>query len=62
MNQVQHTERSLKAKVYVLSNNGNPLMPCSYAKSKRLVKKGAAKVVKRFPFTIQLNFECKEGT
>lgn len=58
-NQVQHTERSLKSKVYVLSKQGKPLMPCSYAKSKRMVKKGCAKVVKRFPFTIQLNFDCE---
>ena len=51
-NQVQHTGRSLKSLVYVLNKQGNPLMPCSYAKSKRMVKKGAARVVKRFPFTI----------
>jgi len=61
VNQVQQTERSLKAKVFVLNKQGNPVMPCSYAKSKRMVKKGAARVVKRFPFTIQLNFECERG-
>jgi len=59
VNQVRHTGRSLKATVYVLNLQGKPLMPCSYAKSKRLVKKGAAKVVTRFPFTIQLQFECE---
>jgi len=59
VNRVQQTERSLKSKVFVLSKQGNPLMPCTYAKSKRMVEKGAAKVVKRFPFTIQLNFECE---
>lgn len=59
VNQVQQTERSLQAKVFVLSKQGKPLMPCSYAKSKRMVKKGYAKVVKRFPFTIQLNFDCE---
>jgi len=58
-NQVQQTERPLKSKVFVLNYEGKPLMPCSYAKSKRMVKKGAAKVLKRFPFTIQLNFECE---
>ena len=58
-NQVQQTERPLKSKVFVLNLQGKPLMPCSYAKSKRMVKKGAAKVVKRFPFTIQLNFACE---
>jgi hypothetical protein len=61
VDQVQQTERSLKVKmfVYVISNNGIPLMPCSYAKSKRMVKKGVAKVVKLYPFTIQLKFECE---
>ena len=56
---VQQTERPLKSKVFVLNLQGKPLMPCSYAKSKRMVEKGAAKVVKRFPFTIQLNFACE---
>jgi hypothetical protein len=48
--------------VYVLNLQGKPLMPCSYAKSKRLVKKGAAKVISRSPFTIQLTFECENST
>lgn len=61
-NQVQQTERSLKSKVFVLNYEGKPLMPCSYAKSKRMVKKGVAKVIKRFPFTIQLCFKCENKT
>ena len=60
VNRVQQTERPLQSKVFVLSKQGKPLMPCSYAKSKRMVKKGCAKVVKRFPFTIQLNFDCED--
>jgi hypothetical protein len=48
--------------VFVLNLQGKPLMPCSYSKSKRMVKKGAAKVVRRFPFTIQLNFKCENKT
>jgi len=59
VDQAQHTERSLQPKVYVLNCRGKPLMPCSYAKSKRMVRKGAAKVIKRSPFTIQLNFDCE---
>jgi len=59
VDQAQHTERSLQPKVYVLNCRGKPLMPCSYAKSKRMVRKGAAKVIKRSPFTIQLNFDFK---
>jgi hypothetical protein len=57
--QAQHTGRSLKPLVYVLSKEGKPLMPCAHAKSKRMVKTGKATVVKKFPFTIQLNFECE---
>jgi len=55
----QHTESSLKALVYVISKEGNPLMPCTYAKAIRMLKKGAASVIKRIPFTIQLNFFCE---
>jgi len=40
--------------VYVLNLRGMPLMPCSQSKSRKLLKGGKAKVVKRFPFTIQL--------
>ena len=59
VNPAQQTGRSLKAFVFVLNIQGQPLMPCSYSKSKKMVKKGAAKVVKSFPLTIQLNFECE---
>lgn len=45
--------------VYVLSIEGNPLMPCTQCKAKHLLKDGKAVVIKRCPFTIQLNFECE---
>jgi hypothetical protein len=61
-NQVQQVGRSLQALVLVLSKGGKPLMPCSYAKSKRMVRTGKATVIKRFPFVIQLNFSCEERT
>jgi len=61
-NQVQQVGRSIQALVLVLSKEGKPLMPCSYAKSKRMVKSGKATVIKRFPFVIQLNFSCEEKT
>lgn len=51
-NQKQNT--SVSVKVYVLNMRGMPLMPCSPRKAKRLLKDGNAKVIKRFPFTIQL--------
>jgi hypothetical protein len=34
-------------------------MPCSCAKAKKLLKKREAKVIKRSPFTIQLNWICE---
>ncbi len=40
--------------VHVLSNNGDPLMPCSPGKAARLLNRRCAKVVSRTPFTIQL--------
>jgi len=40
--------------VYVINKKEEPLMPCSPAKARRLLKEGKAKVVKRTPFTIQL--------
>jgi hypothetical protein len=58
VNQPQQTE-GLKVKVFVLSKQGQPLMPCTPAKAKHLLKEKKAKVVKRSPFTIQLNFECE---
>ena len=40
--------------VYVLNMHGQPLMPCTPAKARHLLKGGKAKVVKRTPFTIRL--------
>ena len=40
--------------VYVLNQYGYPLMPCSPAKARHLLKAQKAKVIKRTPFTIQL--------
>lgn len=55
---LQHTG-VLKANVYVRSIDGKPLMPCTPAKARKLLKSGRAKVVKLYPFTIQLTFECE---
>ena len=54
----QHTG-GRKVVVYVISVSGKPLMPCKPAKARKLIKSGKAKVVKMFPFTIQLNFKCE---
>jgi len=42
--------------VYVLNHHGKPLMPCSPARARHLLKDGKAKVVRRDPFTIKLRF------
>ena len=49
--------------VYVISNNGQPLMPTTrYGKIRRLLKNKQAKVLKRCPFTVQLLYETKNST
>ena len=58
VNPLQHTV-GLKAVVYVLSIDGNCLMPCNLSKGRKLVKKKRAKIVTLYPFTVQLNFECE---
>ncbi len=49
--------------VYVLSQNGQPLMPTkNHAKVRVLLKQGKAKVVKKCPFTIQLLYSSTNYT
>ncbi|MEH7130452.1 RNA-guided endonuclease IscB [Neobacillus drentensis] len=40
--------------IYVLNHHGEPLMPCSPRKARKLLQQQRAKVVQRTPFTIQL--------
>ena len=47
--------------VYVLNFNGTPLMPCSEAKARHLLKDGKAIVAKRCPFTIKLLWQCESN-
>ena len=47
-------------RVYVLNMRGKPLMPCSPAKARHLLKAGKAKVARRTPFTIQLTMATGE--
>ena len=45
--------------VYVLNKDGLPLMPThKLGKVRHLLKDGKAKVIKRSPFTIKLNYNC----
>ena len=49
--------------VYVLSHDGQPLMPTMrYGKVRRMLQSGLAKVVTRCPFTIQLRYESTTHT
>lgn len=49
--------------VYVLNIDGLPLMPThKLGKVRHLIKDGRAKIIKRNPFTIQLNYECENYT
>lgn len=48
--------------VYVLSRNDKPLMPCTNAIARLLLKQGKAKVKRREPFTIKLTYETTEYT
>jgi 5-methylcytosine-specific restriction endonuclease McrA len=45
--------------VYVLNQDGHPLMPCTPSKARKLLRAGKASVVKRSPFTIQLSWLCE---
>lgn len=48
--------------VYVISQDGKPLMPCSNVIARLLLKQGKAKVKKREPFTIKLTYETTNYT
>ncbi|MBE3122027.1 MAG: HNH endonuclease [Thermoplasmata archaeon] len=61
VNQHQHTD-GLNVNVYVLHQDGTPLMPCTPAKARHLLKQKKAKVVSRKPFTIQLLWNSEKNT
>ncbi|HMB46634.1 MAG TPA: RNA-guided endonuclease IscB, partial [Candidatus Methanoperedens sp.] len=46
--------------VYVLNMRGQPLMPTTPGKAKKLLKEDKARVIKRTPFTIQLKYATGE--
>lgn len=49
--------------VYIISQDGQPLMPTDrYGKVRRLLKSDKAKVIKRCPFTIQLLYNSTDYT
>ncbi|MBE3582059.1 MAG: HNH endonuclease [Thermoanaerobacteraceae bacterium] len=46
--------------VFVLNDNGKPLMPTHAAKARKLLRAKKARIVSRNPFTIQLNYHATE--
>src|SRR5260370_35034264 len=45
--------------VYVQNQDSQPVMPCTPAKSRKLLRAGKARVAERCPFTIQLEGQCE---
>ena len=59
---IEHAKQNTSVSVvYVLNMRGKPLMPTSPGKARRLLKGEKARVVKRTPFTIQLNYATGEN-
>ena len=51
-------KKGVSCMVYVISKDGQPLMPTArHGKVRHLLERGKAKVIKRCPFTIQLLYE-----
>jgi len=48
-------------KVYVQNKDGEPLMPCTPAKAKHLLRDKKAGVIHLTPFTIRLNWDCENN-
>jgi 5-methylcytosine-specific restriction endonuclease McrA len=53
-------EKSGVTRVFVLSRDGRPLMPCHSARARELLAKGKAVIVRRYPFVIRLKRESDE--
>ena len=60
---VKRERQDLRVPVYtyVLNMRGKPLMPTTARKARILLKNGKAKVIRRMPFTIQLNYPTGEN-
>lgn len=50
----------MSSNVFVINQNGHPLMPCHPAKARKLLRDGKARVIGRCPFTIKLLWDCEE--
>jgi hypothetical protein len=59
---IEHAKQNLRVSVvYVLNMRGQPLMPTTPRKAKKLLKEGKAKVIRKTPFTIQLKYATGEN-
>src|SRR5260370_20725641 len=56
----QGKEQSGVTRVFVLSKDGSPLMPCHAARARELLTKGKAVVERRYPFVIRLKHNPNE--
>ena len=55
------SEQSGVTRVFVLSKDGRPLMPCHAARARELLSKGKVVVVRRYPFVIRLKHNPVEA-
>lgn len=56
-----NTSNAKQVKVFVLNMRGEPLMPCSPSKARKLLQADKAVVKKKDPFTIQLKIATGEN-
>ena len=54
-------KRGRNLRVFVLNMRNKPLMPTTVGKARRLLKQGKAKIIRRFPFIIQLTYVTGEN-
>jgi hypothetical protein len=55
----QANRQVLPTTVFVLSLDGEILMPTKPSRARKFIQSGKAKVIKNYPFTIQLTVECE---
>ncbi|MFQ5980160.1 MAG: RNA-guided endonuclease IscB, partial [Candidatus Heimdallarchaeota archaeon] len=60
-NQLWFGGQTMSVSVMVVNMRGQPLMPTTPRKARRLLKAGKAKVIQRNPFTIQLQYPTGEA-